>query len=50
MYSFLLCMAALVLSYLLYGKFVEKVFGADPDRKTPAITKADGIDFSPMPT
>ncbi len=50
MYSFLLCLAALVIGYLLYGTFVEKVFGADATRPTPAITKADGIDFIPMPT
>ena len=50
MYSFLICLAALVLGYVVYGKFVEKVFGPDPSRLTPAITKADGVDFVPMPT
>ncbi len=50
MYSFLLCLLLLVLGYALYGAFVEKVFGADPDRETPALSKRDGIDFIPMPT
>ena len=28
---------------------MEKVFGVDSSRKTPAITKADGVDYIPMP-
>ena len=50
MYSFLISIAALLLGYLFYGKFVEKVFGADPARKTPAFEKADGVDYIPMPS
>ena len=50
MFSFLISIAALVLGYLLYGKFVERVFGPDPSRPTPAVTKADGVDFIAMPT
>ncbi len=49
MISFLISLCALVLGYLLYGKFVERVFGPDPARTTPAISKADGVDFIPMP-
>ena len=49
MYSFILCLVALVVGYLLYGKFVEKVFSPDPERVTPAISKEDGVDFIPMP-
>ena len=49
MLSFLISLAALVLGYIFYGKFVQKVFGADPARRTPAITKADGVDYIPMP-
>ena len=41
MISFFISVAALILGYLLYGKFVERVFGPDPSRKTPAITKAE---------
>ena len=50
MISFVLSVIALVLGYLLYGKFVERVFGPDPARKTPAVEKADGVDFIAMPT
>lgn len=48
--SFVLGVVLLILGYLLYGKFVEKVFGVDPNRKTPAYTKTDGVDYVPMPT
>lgn len=44
MVSFVISLVALVLGYLLYGKFVAHVFGPD-DRPTPAVTKADGVDF-----
>ena len=49
MISFLLSLVALVLGYLLYGRFVEKVFGPD-DRVTPAVAKADGVDFIVLPS
>ncbi len=49
MFSFLISLVALVLGYFIYGRFVERVFGSDSSRKTPAITKADGVDFIPMP-
>ncbi len=50
MYSFLISIVALVLGYLLYGAFVERAFGPDPNRRTPAIEKADGVDYIVMPT
>lgn len=50
MYSFLISIVALVLGYLLYGAFVERAFGPDPARRTPAIEKADGVDYIVMPT
>ena len=50
MYSFLISVAALILGYVLYGAFVAHVFGPDPRRDTPAVSKADGVDFIPMPT
>jgi carbon starvation protein CstA len=48
MISFLLCLAALIAGYFIYGKVVEKIFGIDPDRKTPAFTQQDGVDFVPL--
>lgn len=48
MVSFILSLVALILGYLLYGRFVEKVFGPD-DRVTPAVAKADGVDYLVLP-
>ena len=48
MITFFISFVALVLGYILYGKFVSKVFAPD-DRKTPAVAINDGIDYVPMP-
>lgn len=48
MVTFVLSLVALVIGYALYGKFVEKVFGPD-DRVTPAVAKADGVDYVVLP-
>lgn len=48
MYSFIISLIVLVIGYLIYGRFVEKVF-APTKRPTPAITKTDGVDYVPMP-
>ena len=48
MISFTLCLLALIAGYLLYGRFVERVFGPD-DRETPAIAQADGLDYVALP-
>ena len=50
MYSFLLSLLALVLGYFLYGRLIEKIFGPDPNRATPAIEKGVGVDFVRMPS
>ena len=50
MVSFFLSVLALVLGYLFYGRLVERVFAPDPSRATPAVTRADGIDYIPLPT
>ncbi|WP_322803624.1 carbon starvation protein A [Vibrio alfacsensis] len=47
---FLTCVAALIGGYFIYGAFVEKIFGINENRKTPAHTKADGVDYVRMPT
>ncbi len=49
MVSFLLSFFALILGYLVYGAFVDRVFSPD-DRKTPAVAKADGVDYIALPT
>lgn len=50
MITFLVCLAVLVIGYFVYGKYVERVFKPDYNRKTPAITMQDGVDYIPMPT
>ncbi|WP_289054051.1 carbon starvation CstA family protein [Carboxylicivirga marina] len=50
MYTFIGAIVALILGFVFYGKFIERFFGADDANPTPAIKKADGVDFSPMPT
>ena len=50
MITFLLSILLLVAGYFVYGKIVERYLGVDPSRKTPAYEKADGVDFTPMPT
>ena len=50
MYTFLGALLLLILGYMFYGAFVEKVFGADASRPTPCKTMADGIDYAEMPT
>ena len=42
------CIALLVGGYFVYGKFVDNVFGPDPQRLTPAKTMADGVDYLEM--
>ena len=46
---FLFCASLLVLGYFIYGKIVENIFVINPNRKTPAYTEQDGVDFVPMP-
>ena len=48
MITFVLSLLALIIGYVAYGKFIEKVFGPD-DRPTPALTKADGVDYIVLP-
>ena len=50
MFSFIISLVLLVAGYFLYGRFVERVFQPDPSRKTPALEKADGVDFIKMPS
>ena len=39
---------ALIIGYFFYGRYVERVFGPD-DRVTPAVAKADGLDYIVLP-
>ena len=48
MYSFFICVLALVGSYFVYGKFIEKISGVDETQQTPAFRLQDGVDYIPM--
>ncbi|OEJ99008.1 carbon starvation protein CstA [Flavivirga aquatica] len=48
MISFLISILILVLGYFVYGNYIEKKFGVDTKRPTPAIYKEDGVDFVPL--
>ncbi len=39
----------LIGGYFIYSKYLERVFGIDKTRLTPAYTLTDGVDYIPMP-
>lgn len=45
---FFTCVGLLIGGYFIYGAFIEKVFGINEQRQTPAHTKTDGVDYVPM--
>ncbi len=50
MISFIVSLLVLIGGYFVYGAIAEKVFGVEPQRPTPAMSQADGVDFTPLPT
>ena len=48
MYSFFICFIVLIVSYFVYGKFIERISGVDETRQTPAFRLEDGVDYIPM--
>lgn len=49
MITFISSIVLLILGYIIYGRIVERIFGADHNHATPATTMADGVDFVTMP-
>jgi len=47
MKTFILGILILILGYLFYSRFIEKVFSPN-DRETPAHSHNDGVDYVPM--
>ncbi len=47
---FLTCVATLIGGYFIYGAFIEKIFGVEENRVTPAFSQNDGVDYVPMST
>ena len=50
MFLFFASVGLLLLGYFVYGAVVDRAFGVDPSRPTPAVTMADGVDYMVMPT
>jgi len=48
MVSFLLSMVLLIVGYFTYGVVVERIFGIDTKRITPAVALEDGVDYVPL--
>ena len=48
MITFIIALVLLVVGFFTYGVLVERVFGIEPERQTPALSKTDGVDFVPM--
>lgn len=42
-------MIILIAGYFVYGSCMERIFGMDATRPTPAYTMQDGVDYVPMP-
>lgn len=49
MSTFIISIIILIGGYYFYGRYLERVFGVDPDRPTPAVLMTDGVDFIPLP-
>ena len=45
----MIAVVALAVGYFGYARWLEKTWGIDPNRPTPAVEKNDGKDFSPAP-
>jgi carbon starvation protein CstA len=43
MITFFIALLILLAAYFIYGPYVEKIFGIDAARTTPAFTKNDGV-------
>lgn len=49
MITFILCLAALVIAYFTYGRYLEKICGIDGANPVPSETMYDGVDYLPLP-
>ena len=42
-----IAMVVLIVAYVVYGRYLERTWGVDPNAKTPAIKNDDGVDYVP---
>lgn len=50
MITFTIALVILLLGYLIYGKYIDRLFGSDEKRVTPAVAHPDGVDFVQLPS
>ena len=50
MVTFSVALALLIVGYIVYGGFVNRIFAPDNNRTTPAVAMNDGVDYMPLPT
>ena len=50
MVTFSVALALLIVGYIVYGGFVNRIFSPDSNRTTPAVAMNDGVDYMPLPT
>lgn len=50
MVTFSAALVLLIIGYIVYGGFVNRIFAPDTKRCTPAVAINDGVDYIPMPT
>ncbi|WP_295731870.1 carbon starvation protein A [uncultured Muribaculum sp.] len=49
MITFLVCLAALIGAYFIYGRYLDRQAGIDKDRPVPVDRMADGVDYIRLP-
>ncbi len=50
MIYFFASVGMLILGYFVYGTMIDRLFGADHSRPTPAVRMEDGVDYVRLPT
>ena len=50
MVTFSVALALLIIGYVVYGGFMNRIFAPDATCITPAVSMNDGVDYMPMPT
>ena len=49
MITFIVCFVLLVAAYFVYGRYLEKLVGAEAGKPVPSKTHFDGVDYMPLP-
>lgn len=49
MITFIICLAALIIAYFTYGRYLERIVAINPEAATPCRRLADGVDYIELP-